>query len=278
MQKILVDLPPFIQELSPTQNQFFEKLLLAVPTQQGHSTAKEERKIRKEIDNHLSANGIHNAQELADIFTDIGIFQVQNYVNYLKEDESKNTLQMTYEIANVNKSMQTILSATEKASKVVFALKSYAHQDQHEQKSLFSCIQTIDNVLTIYSNQLKQGITVVKHYDEDIAILCYPDELMQVWTNLIHNAIQAMNHQGTLTIATISKKDAVEIQITDTGGGIPVAIQDKIFNAFFTTKKLGEGTGLGLDIVKKIVTKHNGKIWFQSIEGEGTTFFVEIPR
>ena len=108
------------------------------------------------------------------------------------------------------------------------------------------------------------------------AIFCYPGELNQVWTNLIHNALQAMDYQGTLTINSSTRNEQIVISITDTGKGIPNEIQEKIFEPFFTTKPAGEGSGLGLDIVKKIIDKHQGRIHVESQPGN-TTFRVVLP-
>ena len=99
----------------------------------------------------------------------------------------------------------------------------------------------------------------------------------QIWTNIIYNAIQAMNHDGSLEISYIEKKLSAVVSIKDSGPGIPMHVQPHVFEPFFTTKSRGEGSGLGLDIVKKIVEKHNGEISFQTEIGEGTTFFVELP-
>jgi signal transduction histidine kinase len=107
-------------------------------------------------------------------------------------------------------------------------------------------------------------------------VFCYPDELNQVWTNLIHNALQAMNYQGTLTIDVTTQEQQVKISITDSGQGIPEEIKTKIFEPFFTTKPPGEGSGLGLDIVKKIIDKHQGKIEVESVPGK-TTFTFYLP-
>ena len=117
----------------------------------------------------------------------------------------------------------------------------------------------------------------MRQYEEIPAISCLPDELNQVWTNLIHNALQAMNHEGTLTLGIRRIGDEAVVSVGDTGAGIPEAIRDKIFNIFFTTKPVGEGSGLGLDIVKKIIEKHHGRIDFKSEIGVGTTFFVYLP-
>ncbi|HEY9708899.1 MAG TPA: ATP-binding protein, partial [Oculatellaceae cyanobacterium] len=113
-------------------------------------------------------------------------------------------------------------------------------------------------------------------YAELPPVLCYPDALNQVWTNLIHNALQAMNYRGTLIIDVMQQDQQAHISITDTGSGIPEEIKPKIFKPFFTTKPPGEGSGIGLDIVKKILEKHQGRIEFESIPGK-TKFTVILP-
>ncbi|HEW98064.1 MAG: hypothetical protein DRR16_24805 [Candidatus Parabeggiatoa sp. nov. 3] len=126
-------------------------------------------------------------------------------------------------------------------------------------------------------NKLKSSsIKVIKHYAELPPIWCYADELNQVWTNLVHNALQAMDDKGTLTIETFPQDNQVLISIIDNGKGIAPEIKEKIFEPFFTTKRAGEGSGLGLDIVRKIVKKHEGKITFESQPGK-TTFTVFLP-
>lgn len=134
----------------------------------------------------------------------------------------------------------------------------------------------IDIVLTLYHNQLKQGIEVIKHYQDIPAILCYPEQLHQVWMNLIHNAIQVMNNKGRLELALFQEKKQVLVQITDSVCGIYPEIKDKIVVPFFTTKLAGEGSGLGLDIVSKLMDKHQGKIDVES-QPRQTTFSVWLP-
>jgi PAS domain S-box-containing protein len=278
LQESLINLPVFLLNLTPKQNEFFISLMQRITQKLIPKTAKEERKIRREQQAFLEENNIENAQDLADLFTDIGIYDnLATYLPYLSEKQSNEIVKMAYKLSGISRSVHTILTATDRASKVVFALKNFARHDHTGEKHKANFNESIETVLIIYSNQLKQGVDVLREYAELPEILCYPDELMQVWTNLIHNAIQAMNNRGTLTIKTKLVENKIIASITDTGGGIPLEIQDKIFNAFFTTKKAGEGTGLGLDIVRKIIDKHTGKIYFESVVGEGTTFFVEIP-
>ena len=138
----------------------------------------------------------------------------------------------------------------------------------------------LETVLTILHNQIKQGIDVTRNYENIPSIYCYPDELNQIWTNLIHNSIQAMNGKGTiiLELKQIESKDGNQIQVSveDNGPGIPPEIQKKIFEPFFTTKPAGEGSGLGLHIIGKILEKHNGKISLESEVGR-TKFSILIP-
>ncbi|RLD70295.1 MAG: hypothetical protein DRJ10_20525, partial [Bacteroidetes bacterium] len=154
---------------------------------------------------------------------------------------------------------------------------SYSRHGISESKENANIIEGIETVLTLYNNQLKHGIEVKKNFKTVPEIMCYPDELNQVWTNLIHNSIYAMQEKGKLEII-VSKTDTdIVVKIKDNGKGISDEIQDKVFDAFFTTKPTGEGSGLGLDIVKKIIEKHNGTIDFESKEGDGTEFRVVLP-
>jgi signal transduction histidine kinase len=131
-------------------------------------------------------------------------------------------------------------------------------------------------VLILYQNSFKQNVKLIKQYDSLPLIMCYADEINQVWMNLIHNALQAMHYKGTLKIAVTQQNNQVAVSITDSGEGIADEIKNRIFEPFFTSKPLGEGTGLGLDIVKQIVEKHNGRILVASKAGE-TTFTVFLP-
>ena len=195
----------------------------------------------------------------------------------LQDADSENILQVAYQFASVQKSTRTIITATERAAKVVFALKSYARYDRTGEKIQAKIIDGIETVLTLYHNQLKQGVEIVKNYEANLpAIACYPDELNQVWTNLIHNALQAMDYKGAIAIDVTEFDKNIRVSISDTGQGIPPEIKPKIFDPFFTTKPAGEGSGLGLDIVRKIVDKHNGKIEVESVPGQ-TTFTVLLP-
>jgi signal transduction histidine kinase len=138
--------------------------------------------------------------------------------------------------------------------------------------------ELLDSTLAMLSGRLGDGVTVVRDYGRDLPkIPCFPGELNQVWTNLIDNAVSAMDGSGTLTIRTALDHDKLLVDVGDTGPGIPPDVQQRIFEPFFTTKPVGQGTGLGLDICFRIVvTRHHGEIWVQSVPGD-THFFVRLP-
>ena len=180
-------------------------------------------------------------------------------------------------IATITTNADNINTAVDRVAKIIFALKSFSRIGSDQAWIEADLRDGLETVLTIYQNQIKQGTELVRNYEAVPPILCLPDELNQVWTNLIHNALQAMNHTGTLTLSLKHVGDNAVVLISDTGCGIPEEIRSKIFDAFFTTKAAGEGSGLGLDIVRKIIEKHGGKIDIDSEVGRGTTFSVSLP-
>lgn len=201
---------------------------------------------------------------------------VESQVSLLQTPQGGDIVQTAYDIARLQTNSQNISNAIERASKIVFALKSYARYDNSGEKQSVQITDTIDTVLELYHNYLKKGVEVVRRYQTVPEISGYGDELVQVWTNLIHNAIQAMEGKGKLDIEVLRREGNILVEFTDSGMGIPVEIQDKIFEPFFTTKPAGEGSGLGLEIVKKIIDKHQGTIDLASVPGK-TTFTVALP-
>jgi signal transduction histidine kinase len=137
--------------------------------------------------------------------------------------------------------------------------------------------QGLDSTLTMLKFGLKKGIKVIRDYDKALPKICaHGSELNQVWTNLIDNAIDAMNGKGELRIRTSQELDMVLVEIIDNGPGIPDSVRPHIFEPFFTTKGVGSGTGLGLDTAYRIVHGQHGEISFNSKPGE-TRFKVRLP-
>jgi signal transduction histidine kinase len=160
---------------------------------------------------------------------------------------------------------------------IVHAVKSYAYLDQAPVQPV-DIVQSLEDTLMILKHKLKTGIRVTRAFDPDLPrVEAYAGALNQVWTNLIDNAIDAMEGSGELELRAARKHDGVEVRIIDSGPGIPPEIAARIFDPFYTTKPQGVGTGLGLHIAHNIiVTQHHGRISFDSRPGR-TEFTVYLP-
>lgn len=169
------------------------------------------------------------------------------------------------------------LRGAKRISELVQAMKSYSHLDQGVQQ-LVDIHEGLEDTLRLFDFKLKQGIEIRRNYARNLPkILAYGSELNQVWTNLIDNAIDAIADKGTIEIATTDNGDRLQIQITDSGSGIPNEVQSRIFEPFFTTKPVGKGSGLGLETVRRIVeNRHRGTLTFESTPGK-TRFTVCLP-
>ncbi len=241
-------------------------------------TSKEKRQQKKIVQSKLIEAKIDNVDSMADLIMYMKLYnQIDKVILHLNVDNPELILKSTKDIYSIRKNTENIKLAVSKASKVIFALKKFVHKDHSEIKEKTNLIENIEIVLTLQHNLLKQGVEVIKDFDEIPLINCYPDELVQIWINLISNAIQAMNNKGVLTLSVKNLDGKVKVSIQDTGTGIPEEIRQRIFEPFFTTKKAGEGTGIGLDIVQRIIEKHDATIELKSEVGIGTTFIVILP-
>lgn len=272
----LSELPALFQSLSPQESECFLLLLNKSLQKDMTLSVKEERKLKRSLISLLEEAEISDTYEIADTLVDMGIHEVDDFLTLLRKPDRDRILDLAYKLSEIQRSAQTINTATYRASKVVFALKNYARYDSSEAMIEWDIVQGIETVLTLYQNNLKQGVEVFRNFQEIPPLLCYGDQLNQVWTNLIHNALQAMNNKGTLTIDVLQEGQNIQISFTDNGKGIPPEVMPKIFEPFFTTKPPGEGSGLGLDIVKKILGKHRGNIEVESVPGK-TKFTVFLP-
>ncbi|NES19743.1 MAG: GHKL domain-containing protein, partial [Symploca sp. SIO3E6] len=235
------------------------------------------RQIKRTVTQQLNSYEIANAKQLAHLLTEGGLHDsFESQISLLQTPQAQQIVQVGYDIARLHANSHNINNAVERASKIVFALKSYARYDDSGEKQSAQVTDGMETVLQLYHNYLKKGVNLIRNYQPVPEISCYPDELVQVWTNLIHNAIQAMDGKGNLEIGIYQHEQHIIVEVQDSGCGIPPEIQDKIFQPFFTTKSAGEGSGLGLDIVKKIIDKHQGEISFTSTPGN-TTFTVKLP-
>lgn len=278
---ITQDFPSFFREISAENYQIFQDLLKQAKTEYNNLSSKEKRQIKRQLITVLEEKKVAESDEIAELLVDMGIYEIsdeQRYWRFFQEINSLNILERVYELVSLQQSTRNIINATERAAKIVLALKKFIRRNHSDQKEIANIREGIETVLTLYHNQLKHGIEIIKYYDPNVPdILCYPDELNQVWTNLLHNSLHAMNYQGILKIDVTQQEENIIVSVIDNGKGIPPEILPKIFQPYFTTKPAGEGSGLGLQIVKKIIDKHGGKIEVDSQPGQ-TTFSIFLPK
>jgi signal transduction histidine kinase len=193
--------------------------------------------------------------------------QVQQIRSELRVD---NVFQDIGEIVSESK------QGLDRIKRIIIDLKKFSHTDENKME-LADLNQEIESTLNIAANELKYKTKVIKELGTIPSIECFPHQLNQVFMNILVNAVQAIEEQGTILIRTSVKDKFIWIIIQDTGGGIAPENLQKIFDPFFTTKAIGKGTGLGLYIAYGIVEKHQGKITVQSEIGKGTTFTIQLP-
>jgi PAS domain S-box-containing protein len=173
-----------------------------------------------------------------------------------------------------------ILTCGQRIGEIVNGLRSYSRTAKREELGAVDLREVLETSLKMVQLATKSAtVDVIKKFQPIEKIKANPGEIQQVFTNLITNAFQAMNGRGNkLILSSRPLKDFVEIKVSDNGIGIPPQYVKKIFDPFFTTKKMGEGTGLGLNVVYRIVTKYEGTVEVESTEGVGTTFTIKFPK
>ena len=170
-----------------------------------------------------------------------------------------------------------VRDATHRISELVGSVRSYTQMDRAAAQRVL-VTEGLDNTLVMLGHKLGRGIEVVKEYDADLPqVEAFPGELNQVWTNLIDNAIDAIGERGRLRVSARADGDGVVVEIADSGPGLPPEVAARAFDAFYTTKEVGRGTGLGLDIARRIVVeRHGGTIEIDRVDGE-TVLRVRLP-
>jgi two-component system NtrC family sensor kinase len=278
LDSALLGLPALLDDLDKTDRERFSALVERASKPKKMLSTREERAVVREVTTALEALGLKQARHHADM-----LVQLQSHTNLdqmlplLRHPASERILDVAYGISTISTNAGNINTAVDRVAKIIFALKSFSRFGGVQVWTESDLAEGLETVLTIYQNQIKHGTELIRQFQEMPQVRCLPDEINQVWTNLIHNALQAMDYKGTLTISVRREGDEALVSVSDTGCGISPELQKRIFEPFFTTKATGEGTGLGLDIVRKIVEKHQGRINVESEVGHGSTFTVHLP-
>ncbi len=247
---------------------------------QGSSLSPLEQSDREDrLADWLEARGVENAWELTPSLVCAGIegSQLEALAEDMESTAFTEAIVWLEATLTMNGLVNEVEQSTSRISDLVGAIKNYSYMDRAAIQEV-DLHEGLDNTLKILHHKLKYGIAVHKEYAPNLPLVSvYGGELNQVWTNLIDNAIDAMDGRGELTIRTAVENNCVLVEIIDNGTGIPPEIQPRIFEPFFTSKGVGKGSGLGLDISRRIIVqKHKGNLRFESQPGR-TNFQVRIP-
>lgn len=200
-----------------------------------------------------------------------------NATEKLKEIENlKEQIDYKQAIREINKLIESIKNGTERTTQIVNGLRTFSRLDEDVLK-VANLHEGLDSTLILLRNRYKNRIEISRDYGDIPLIECYPGQLNQVFMNIISNAIDAIDDIGVITISTSKSFGFIQINIKDSGSGMPENIKAKIFDPFYTTKEVGEGTGLGLSISHGIIEKHKGSIKVHSEAGNGTEFIINLP-
>ncbi|MBI4482287.1 MAG: ATPase [Acidobacteria bacterium] len=227
--------------------------------------------VAHEINTPLGSIGGNN-----DVFA-LAFQKVQDFLRAHPPADGTDSQEGLKEILSiVDESIRTNRLASERLVKMVRTLRNFARLDEAERKKA-DIHEGIESTLTLVAHELKRRIQVFKEFGAVREIECYPNQLNQVFMNMLVNAAQAIEGEGEIRIRTWEEDDTVRVAISDNGKGIPPELQHRVFDPGFTTKKAGLGTGLGLSICLKIVQDHGGRIELESQVGRGTTFTIVLP-
>ncbi len=245
------------------------------PNQEGSEGLRELKRAYKKA---LEERGVRHAALLADHLVDCGIILTSEEISALAGMERiSGLIETLYQLSTYYRSDEIIREAAEKSFKVVDALNIYIQRNPRDRRSPVNVESGLEEVLRLFRNQTKHGVEIVRRYRNVSEVPAFENQLKQVWMSLISNALQAMGYRGRLELELEEDEDEVRVAIIDDGPGIPEEIRGRVFEPFFTTKMPGEGTGLGLDICKRVMEKIGGRIDFESRPGN-TRFTVHLRK
>ena len=233
-----------------------------------------------EVSDLLEEFEVEDAFELAEEAVDYGLCgdDIKMLHKHTGSGDFATVLEWVINNLSTERMVGEIHTSAERISTLIKSIKEYSHMDRSRDRQDVDINSGLQSTVTMLRHKVKHAkIEIEENYCSSIPHLSgMPGELNQVWTNIIDNAIDAMEDGGMLSVSTDWYEPNICVQISDTGPGIPEEIRNQIFDPFFTTKSVGKGTGLGLDIVNKIVTRHNGRIELDSKPGS-TTFNIILP-
>lgn len=269
------ELPEFHRILDADALSLYQRLTAGISAGRS-STPSDDRRRRRALAVVLAEAGVNDAESLAeDIVQLVGPNDEAAVVEHAVAGRGP-IIRQASQTLSLYQSSVIIQEAADRAASTVTALVEYSRAETYRHDSVVYPEADIETLLTLSLGAAKKGVVVVRRFEQGLAFQGDRDRLNQVWANLIHNAVQALDGHGVLQVETRSVANRVEIRFGNDGPAIPPEIGDKIFLPFFTTKKAGEGTGLGLGICRRIVEAHGGTLTCRQ-EGGLTVFCVSLP-
>jgi signal transduction histidine kinase len=242
-------------------------------------TALQAGDLEDELADWLDDHDVTQGWELAPVFVAGGlrVSDLEQVADTAPAESLEGAMRWLAYTVDTENLLREIGDATARITALVAAAKQYSQLDRAPHQDI-DLHEGLDATLVMLARKLGDRIRIVKDYDRELpTVPAYPAELNQVWTNLIDNAADAMNGEGTLTVRTARDGDFALVEIGDTGTGVPPEAAKRIFEPFFTTKPVGQGTGLGLDVSwRVVVSRHHGDLQLQSQPGD-TRFQVRLP-
>lgn len=285
LQETNEDLSVTLEDLKQTQSQLVEAEKMA---SLGQLTAGIAHEINNPI-NFVTSNVAPLKRDVGMVFDTIEFIESISFAEITAEekrkkiDAFKEDLDYDYLKIEINHLLNGIYEGSSRTAEIVKGLRIFSRVDENDLKKA-DINEGLDSTLIIVNNLLNSTIKIVKEYTEPLPLIeCYPGKLNQVFLNIISNAIHAIRKKhgesgnGIITIRTKAFENNISVEILDNGTGMDEITQHKIYEPFFTTKDVGEGTGLGMSIVYNTIKKHNGIIKLVSKVGEGTSFIIELP-
>jgi len=237
--------------------------------------------IAHEINNPMGfiSSNLRTLEKYTEKFVQVIDAQSQELKNVNAEhqaEELKKQLQLDFVIEDTRDLITETLDGAKRVSDIVQNLKTFSRMDEAQYKAA-DINEILESTIKVIWNELKYKAQVIKDYGELTSTQCYPQELSQVFMNILMNAAHAIQETGEITVKTWQESDTLYVTVSDTGQGIPAENIAHLFEPFFTTKDVGKGTGLGLSITHDIIQKHHGEISVASEVGKGTTFSLKLP-
>ena len=266
-------------EISAAQFAALDELRHEIKPLQGESDPLARADREQAISSWLAAHGIEREWVIAPPLAEAGVDvpwceRAAGILDTRALEPGLEWVASTFSVATL---LEELKDSTRRISELVAAVRSYSQMDRASMQRV-DVTEGLESTLVMLGHRLRGGVTVVREYADDVpAVEAYAGELNQVWTNLIDNAVDAMDGAGTLRISTAVDGDHVVVEIGDSGPGFPPEVAARAFEAFYTTKDVGKGTGLGLDIARRIVVeRHGGEIGIDTRPGE-TVLQVRLP-